>query len=445
MTHLIETVEPKAYIGPTAYGDYNHVEVVQEIQRDVVSLEHVIAQGEQPSSNVLTFDGLLADNTDGFEPENIHPDYPDRLKTSGGTTGLPKVVYRPFNPWVGILSPTLERFGITKYDRVMGMAPLPHGITTPFASVGCFMSGATSIVTEPSKSPEDHWKTIEEFEPTVVTAAPTQLNKMMNADSVDQYSLDSLRILFYSGEPLPERTADFFEERGVYVTSYYGAAVAGAPIVTSPTESPKIRKTTAGKAIRGSEVKIVNEDGSECEPGESGEIIWSGATITPGYYRNPEQNQEAFERGENGWYWFYSEDAGTMDEQGNVKIQGRLDDMILRGGTNIFPAPIEDTIMEIEAVEENAVVGMPDPEYGERACVYVVADRELTLEDITSYLDEEGLAKYKWPERLVQVDSLPKTAAGKIQKSELESRIEQQLREEKKSDSGSSRSNVTGR
>jgi len=91
------------------------------------------------------------------------------------------------------------------------------------------------------------------------------------------------------------------------------------------------------------------------------------------------------------------------------------------------------------------VVGMPDPEYGERACVYVVADRELTLEDITSYLDEEGLAKYKWPERLVQVDSMPKTAAGKIQKSELESRIEQQLREEKKSDSGSSRSNVTSR
>lgn len=432
MTHLIKTVEPKAYIGPSEYGNYDHVEVVKEIQQEVDSLEHVIAQGDASPSDAFAFDNILRESTDGFEPDNIHPDYPDRLKTSGGTTGLPKVVYRPFNPWVGILAPTLERFGITKHDQVMGMAPLPHGITTPFASVGCFMSGATSIVTEPSKEPEEHWQTIEQFDPTVVTAAPTQLNKMMNVDNVDQYSLNSLRILFYSGEPLPKRTADFFENRGVYVTSYYGAAVAGAPIVTSPTESPEIRKTTAGKAIRGAEVTIVDDEGNECEPGETGEITWSGATITPGYFRNPEQNEKAFERDENGWCWFYSEDAGTMDESGNVTIQGRLDDMILRGGTNIFPAPIEDKIMEMDSVSEAAVVAMPDPEYGERACVYVVSDCESRLEEITGHLDDAGLAKYKWPERLVQVDSMPKTAAGKIQKEELESRIAQQLSEEGK-------------
>lgn len=430
ISHLVETVEPKVYIGPTNYGDYNHVDIVQDIQSDIPSLEHIIALGDRAPEGAIQFESLLNSDPEDFTPNNIHPNYPDRLKTSGGTTGLPKVVYRPLNPWVGILGPTLERFGITKYDRILGMAPLPHGITTPIASVGTMMIGSTSIVTNPSKPPEEHWKTIDKFEPTVVTAAPTQLNKMMNVDNIDQYSLDSVRVLFYSGEPLPERTADFFEDRGVTITSYYGAAVAGAPIVTSPTEPPETRKTTAGKVIRGSEVKIVNEDGEECGPGEAGEIVWSGAVITPGYYDNSEQNELAFEQDENDWYWFYSDDAGAIDANGNVSIHGRLDDMILRGGTNIFPVPIEDTIMEHDAVEEVAVIGMPDPEYGERACAYIVSEADLELEDITELLDSEGLAKYKWPERLEVVDSLPKTAAGKIKKDDLETDIEQKLQSE---------------
>jgi acyl-coenzyme A synthetase/AMP-(fatty) acid ligase len=430
MTHLVETVEPTAYIGPTDYGDYDHVETIQDIQSDVPTLDHVIAYGDSTPDGAISFARLLESSTEDFTPQNIHPDYPDRLKTSGGTTGLPKVVYRPLNPWVGILGPTLERFGITKYDRIMGMAPLPHGITTPLASVGTMLIGSTSIVTESSKPPEEHWAAIDEFEPTVVTAAPTQLNKMMNVDARDDYSLDSLRVLFYSGEPLPKRTADFFEERGVTITSYYGAAVAGAPIVTSPTEDAEISTTTAGKVIRGSEVRIVDKDGNECDPGEVGEITWAGATVTPGYFDNPDENENAFERDTNGWHWFYSDDAASMDADGNVSIHGRLDDMILRGGTNIFPAPIEDTIMEHDAVNEVAVIGMPDPEYGERPCAYVVSDEEITLADITTFLESKGLAKYKWPERLEVVDSLPKTAAGKIQKDELESDIQQKLQNE---------------
>lgn len=104
--------------------------------------------------------------------------------------------------------------------------------------------------------------------------------------------------------------------------------------------------------------------------------------------------------------------------------------MILRGGQNIFPAPIEDRISELDSVTDVAIVDMPDPEYGQRACAFAVGDGELTLQDITAYLDETGLAKYKWPERLELLEEMPKTAANKIDKMSLRERIESTLREE---------------
>ena len=130
--------------------------------------------------------------------------------------------------------------------------------------------------------------------------------------------------------------------------------------------------------------------------------------------------------------WFHSRDAGSIDERGNLTIVGRLDDMILRGGQNVYPAEIEDVLMEHEGVAEAAVIGVPDPELGERVGAYVVEASGSTVahDEIVEWFESKGLATFKWPERVETVDELPRSPGGKIKKSALREDVEEKLREE---------------
>jgi acyl-coenzyme A synthetase/AMP-(fatty) acid ligase len=428
MSHLAQKVTPTAYIGSTKYRDYEHVDTMLEVQEDVSSLEHVIAVGETPTRGV-SFGDLVGTSSRGFTPDRLDPDYPDRLRHTGGTTGMPKPVYWSHNIRRAWIEPMVDWFGITKFDDILGLAPFPHGISTPLAFTGILLSGATSYLTDPGHDAQTYWEKIEEYEPSVITVAPTQLNKMANVSNSDDYSLDSVRLISFSGEPLPADTAEFFENKGPKVVSYYGSTEGGASFLVHPGERRERRHNTAGKPIPFVDLRVVDENGDPLGANEDGELVWSGPTLTYGYYDEPELTREEFVVDDNG-VWTKSGDAGSYDDRGNIYVKGRVDDMILRGGENIFPAPIEDEIAKLDQVEEVAVVGMPDTEYGQRACAFVVASGELVLDDITSFLEAEGLAKYKWPERLELVDSLPQTAASKIDKVALEGRIKQTLIEE---------------
>lgn len=431
--HLVGKEAPTAYIGLANYRDYDHVETLLDLKSDVDSLEHVIAVGEETPDGALAFGELVSTDSSGFVPHGLGPDYPDRLRHTGGTTGMPKPVYWTSNCRRAWIEPICDQFGITPYDDVLGLAPFPHGISLPLAFTGILLTGATSHITDPGNSPEDYWERIDEVEPTVITAAPTQLNKMKDVDGADDYSLESVRLIVFSGEPMPSATADYFEARDTTVVSYYGVTEGGAGFIVHPGETKAVRRSTAGKPMPFVDCKVVGEDGEPLGTGEVGELVYSGPNLAFGFYDEPELTREDYQIAD-GQVWIQTGDAASIDERGNVSLKGRVDDMILRGGQNIFPANIEDHIADFDAVTEVAVVGMPDPQYGQRACAFVVAERDLTLEDITDLLDERGLAKYKWPERLEHLDEMPKTAANKIDKMTLGERIEATLREEGKLD-----------
>jgi fatty-acyl-CoA synthase len=175
---------------------------------------------------------------------------------------------------------------------------------------------------------------------------------------------------------------------------------------------------SAGKAVRHCEAKIARADGSEADPEELGEIWMRGKNITPGYWNRPDANETSFVQG-----WFRSGDVGRRDADGYFYIEDRVKDMYISGGENVYPAEIENALYQLEAIHEVAIIGLPDPKWGECGCAVIAVKpgHEITLEDIKAHCAER-LARFKHPARLEIVESLPRNATGKVLKFELRAR-----------------------
>jgi fatty-acyl-CoA synthase len=177
---------------------------------------------------------------------------------------------------------------------------------------------------------------------------------------------------------------------------------------------------SAGKALRHTQVKVVREDGTDADPGESGEILCRGPAVTPGYWRRPEADAETFVDG-----WLRTGDIGSMDANGFIFIEDRLKDMYISGGENVYPAEIENVLYQLEAIREVAVIGVPDERWGETGCAVVALqdDVELSPGEILEHCRGQ-LARFKQPNHVVFVEALPRNATGKVLKFELRQTIE---------------------
>jgi cyclohexanecarboxylate-CoA ligase/acyl-CoA synthetase len=256
--------------------------------------------------------------------------------------------------------------------------------------------------------------------------------KMANVHGAENYSFESIRFITNAGAPLPVSIQKFFEDRGTFVACNYGNNETGACTLTCPVDPLHVRAGSAGKQGMYAKVIVVDQQGHEVRPGEGGEVIWRNGGLPFAYYKNRKLTEEMLGVGGPRQGWVYSKDGGTMDEYGNLTITGRIDDMILRGGENVFPVEIENELMKLEKIKDIAVIGMPDPVFGERICAYVTLTEgtKLTFDEVKEFADGQGLAKFKWPERLEIIGEFPMTSSGKIRKKDLRKDIEDKLRKE---------------
>jgi non-ribosomal peptide synthetase component E (peptide arylation enzyme) len=281
--------------------------------------------------------------------------------------------------------------------------------------------------------PEEALKLIERERVTIASGVPAQMAMIVKHPNLSQYDLSSLRMFFYAGAVCPYNVAEEVEEKmGCQVVSQLGAIDAGMPTGASTDDPVEVRLTSVGKPFPGNQVKLVDEEGKEVPPGEIGEIIFTGACTTGGYYKDPERTREVW--GElPGWYPMG--DLGKFDEQGYLYVVGRRKDVIIRGGQNIYPAEVENILVTHPKVMDVSVVAMPDPVMGEKACAYVIPKpgQSLTFDEMVSFLLEKKIAKYKLPERLELIDKFPMSGDGqKIQKGELSKMIAEKLKAEGK-------------
>jgi non-ribosomal peptide synthetase component E (peptide arylation enzyme) len=348
------------------------------------------------------------------------PDQPAHVMCSSGTTGVPKASLWSANDMVAfLLHQTADALELTSDDVAAAIAPAGQGSTGyVFPILMPLLMGSTSAMLE-------HWKPRQALDLivrercTYATAIPTQMVMMLDLD-LESVDLSAFTRFNNAGAPLPPRVAEEIERRmGCVVQNVYGTTDGGVPTMTTVHDTDWARWNTVGKICAGEELELRAPDGTVVSDGDTGEVYWRGANNSYGYLNQPDYDEANWDS--DGWY--RSGDLGSL-KGGYLRIVGRAKDMVLRGGMNIFPFEIETVLIDHPGISAVAVIAIPDDRLGERACAVIVpADEPPTLTELCGFLEEHGLAKFKFPEQLLVVDELPTNPGGKVDKVVLQSKV----------------------
>jgi cyclohexanecarboxylate-CoA ligase len=424
VSYILEDSGSRCIFVPDEFRDFDYPAMVDEVASDVSTLEHAVVVGDEPGLEHVdsrSYGGLRS-LAEGDVSASVGADDLHALLYTSGTTGNPKGVLHTHNTTLFELRGTIELLGLSSETTVFMPSPVTHVTGMIYALELPFTRGMDLVLM-------DQWDPVEaislvDAHDGNMTVGATPFLRGMTDEAPDEWD-SPLRVFGCGGADIPpELIREATDVLDCTVERVYGSTEY--PTVTWPPLDAPLEKLaeTDGPPAPGAEVKIVDLDTrEELPPGEKGELLAHGPELMVGYL-GEELNDEAFD-GE----WFNTGDLAVMDEDGYIEISGRKKDIIIRGGENIPVKGVEDLLYEHPAVDEIAVVAMPDPKMQEKGCAYVQveAGHEFTFEDMTTYLDEQGIAKQKYPERLEIVDKFPMTASGKIQKNVLRERIADEL------------------
>ena len=253
---------------------------------------------------------------------------------------------------------------------------------------------------------------------------PAAYNAMRMHPDIEQIDFSRIKVALGGGETVPEPLSRFWLEKGLIIQEGYGMTETCAAGTTLRQEDIPHRIGSTGRPLSHSRIKIVDEEGQEVPRNVAGEILFKGASVTPGYWRNPEANARSFT--EDGW--FRSGDIGRMDEDGYIYIEDRVKDMYISGGENVYPAEIEGILYEMPQFAELSVIGVPHEKWGETGCVVAVFkdEQNCSLGDILKHLDGR-LARYKLPSHIHVMKELPRGGSGKVLKYQLRQSVPAEL------------------
>ncbi|NNJ64404.1 MAG: AMP-binding protein, partial [Xanthomonadales bacterium] len=351
--------------------------------------------------------------------ESIVPMTPDEqamLMYSSGTTGRPKgVVLTHGNILAAVINEAIN-FEADRNTVSYAVMPLFHIGAMMGFSVPAMFFGGTAIV-ERVFDPVRMLDTItrEDYGVTHFLGLPAIYGAL--AMQPEYATADFSRVVIAAGgaEPMPEPLLKSWYEHGVPIVEVYGMTEVCGLACSLLREDIPDKIGSAGKAAMFIDMKIMKSATEEAAPGEQGEIWMRGANVTPGYWNRPEANEEAFVDG-----WLRSGDIGRKDAEGFIYIDDRIKDMYISGGENVYPAEVENVLYMLPQVAEAAVVGVPDPKWGEVGCAVVVLKEgeSLDLPAVTEHCAQH-LARYKHPQKLVIRDELPRNATGKVLKFKI--------------------------
>jgi len=410
--------------------DYAAAALAVDLKAKLPGLAHVVAVGAPPRG-ALAFADLVADAaTDDTDPKPVSVTAADPfvLLYTSGTTAAPKGVPHPSCTFLSNFRLAAEELGVTRTDTVLCAAPFTHLYGLSALSVA-LNGGATSVLL-PAFAPQELADLMERARPSVVYAGPAHMAGCINAGLLAGRDLAHVRFVILSGAAVPPDLARAIETalgRGK-VLQLWGMTELQAGAFTRLDDSSEVRTGSAGRAAPGNELRIVREDGSRAQPGEIGELEMRGCSLFAGYLGNPSATAAAFT--EDGW--FRTGDLASIDAQGNLRIAGRTKEIINRGGVKFNPLDVEHLLVTHPAVEMCAIVPMPDPVLGERACCFVTlrAGEKFAFDTMQDWLARHAVSKVKWPERLEIIDAMPMTPTRKVIKGALVKELEQRRRDE---------------
>jgi len=422
--YILRFSESRAFVCPASFKGFDYVQMITELRPRLPDLKAVCVLGGRvpadAAAGMVSLDALL-DNAAAVPPPAAGQRANDvmRMAFTSGTTGNPKGVIHSHNTTLSTCRTLNADMRVTA-DEVF-LIYLPLGLNWGYLTlVQSVMAGARAVLLD-QFSARAALELIQRERVTYIPTAPASIIAMLNDAELERFDLSSLRVIITGGASCPIETIREFRARmHGHLIELYGMLETGFHTYTRLDDDPEAVTGTVGTVSSGLGLRLIDDAGRDVAAGAEGEIAALGPSVHLGYHKNPAANAELFTA--DGW--FRTGDLGQFDGAGNVKIVGRLKEMINRGGKKFFPREIEEILYTHPKILHAAIVGVPDTRLGERNCLCVIPrpGQTLALDEIVGYL-KDGVATYKLPETIEIFDELPFTPTGKIQRHVLVRRV----------------------
>jgi non-ribosomal peptide synthetase component E (peptide arylation enzyme) len=423
LTHIAQTASMRTIVVQGSYRDFDYAAQARElIEAGWLERAVVVDGAGEAAGAVRDFEALIAAGATERAPlPTLSPDDAAAIMFTSGTTGSPKGVLHNHNTLLSGNRIFAAVLGLDERDAVFVPSVVGHATGYVWGMRLALCLGTRAVLLD-QWNPAFAATLLAEQQCTWMMVAPTFVQDLLEAAREEQIDLSSLRYISCGGAaPATELYGRAREELGCELMRLYGQTEAFLSTHCLPGDPEEKLVSTEGRALPGAELRVLLEDGREAPAGELGEL----------YARGPHRSIGLIDA--EGLHplgtaaWIPSGDLASIDEDGYLSIRGRRKEFVNRGGFKYSPVEVEDLLHRHPKVARAAIVAMPDERLGERGCACVVASdgAELTLEELVDYLRDNGMAPFKWPERLVLFETLPTTASGKVQKHVLQELIEE--------------------
>ncbi len=416
---LLQRLQARALITEPGWG----------ADRDRVSLERVLATlpggvAAETTGGLILLDANALAGTGattspaGLPPACDDPDVVAYLAFTSGTTGMPKCVMHSANTLMANARDLARDWGLTHEARLLSLSPLSHHIA--WVGVAQWLITGCEFITDDPPRGTSRLDWLLQVGATYVMGVPTHAVDILAEQrkrGLDR--LGDVRVFYMAGSPIPPVVAEAFSAQGIKPQNVYGMTENSSHQYTHPDDPMRVATSTCGRGGPAYTVKVFDVDNPDVEAplGQTGQIGGHGAALMLGYFDDQAATAGSFNR--DGW--FLSGDLGSLDADGNLTIEGRSKDLIIRGGHNIHPSRIEALALRHGSIAKAAAFGVFDERLGEKVCLAIIG--ELSAAEVLAHLDREGLSRYDMPEYFLAVEEFPLTASGKILKRELVARV----------------------
>lgn len=441
LRHALNLTDCKAIITAQQFRGQDYIQMLRDLipaigtgqgenlsSEDLPSLRLLVSIGEKPVDGFEPFDRLLekpfAPESASFAP--VDPNEPVSIQFTSGTTGAPKGATLTHRNLINnaYYCGRTQKFGTG--ERVCLPVPLYHCFGMVLGSLLGIVHGAAAVYPAAAFDPGTTLAAIEEERCTAVYGVPTMFVGQLAHESFPQRDVSSLRTGVMGGSPCPPELmkrvmSDMYMSD---VTICFGMTeTSPVSFQTSPDDSIECRTETVGRVVPHVEARIVRSDGTTADIGETGEIAIRGYSVMQGYWRQPEATAETIVDG-----WMMTGDLGVLDEKGYLQVVGRIKEMIIRGGENVYPREVEDVLFAHPQIEQAYVFGIEDERLGEEVCAWIrLADgADMSTDDVIAYCRDQ-LSFFKVPRHVRFVDEFPMTVTGKVQKFVMQEQMQAAL------------------
>lgn len=431
INHLRRLTGAVAWIVPEKYRKIDYLPIIDDVLETNPELKHVILARGKESSRFINLERLIReadlseDNIRGLVDRRPGPMEVAHMGPTGGTTGLPKVAPRTHNDLICNIEYKVRAWELNSNDICVALAPVGHDMTFTVAVCGAIFASAKLVLLD-STMPVDSCRVVQRERVTCAVTVPALAIRIANFEGLKDYDMSSLLKLHVGGAPSPPDLIRAIRKKiGCQYVIGLGSTEGLNCMTRLDYDLDTICNTSGRPCCPYADYKIIDQDERELPANAVGELVIKGPDVFTGYFRSPEENRKVFTK--NGF--FKTGDLARIDDLGNIRITGRIKDIIVRGGENISAAEIEKLIIAHPGVEDVSVIGMPDKELGERVCAYIkpASGSKPSFDDIISFLRSKGASVLQLPERIEFIEDIPLTKVGKADKRALREDIKKCL------------------